>query len=823
MAGIIAKDQHSGRDRGRLAGPPGAHGTRFLAVFALLLGAIGVLAPGAKATQHRLAPLPDRAVRTAGTPLPPTVFAARLWRPGVLTDGGWLKPARVPAVQPAATGSGWRVQPTPDPVVWRNGLLTASSCAGPRACTAVGGYENGAGTEVTLAEIRSGASWRLRVTPNPAGAIWSRLFGVSCTSADACTAAGYYLSRAGQARTLAEFWNGTRWRIRATPNPAANRGSGFFAISCTSARACTAVGDYTSSTGAPVLLAERWNGRNWRLQAIRGPAGATASGLFGVSCVSASACTAAGAYDNGAGVTRTLAERWNGSRWRVQVTPNPAGSAGSGFSAVSCGSAGACTAAGSYGTRSGISVLLAGAWNGKTWRLQATPSPAGSLGSELLAVSCSSPRACTAAGSYVGRARKGLTLAERWNGSRWRVQHTPGPAGSAGSGFSAVSCGSAASCVTAGSYFTAVAGPLTLAGTWNGRNWRIQPTRSPRGAAVFSDLSALSCPSAGDCTAVGTSTNSAGLGVTLAERWNGIRWGIQKTPDPAGSLSAALVGVSCTSPRSCTAVGDYFSGGRDRNLAEHWNGTSWSIQRTPNPPGAAESDMSGVSCTSPSACAAVGFYSGKGGSSKAFTEIWDGTRWRLEPAPSPAARGHLFGVSCTSKSACVAVGDFGSETWNGSAWSFHAIFVPAGSQGVQLSGVSCTSALTCTAVGSYFSSTAGPLTLAETWNGVHWRMQVTPNPVGAERSELSGVSCTSASACTAVGDHATSDFTPPVGFAESWNGTSWSLQTTPAPAGTVSSVLFGVSCVSPDACTAVGYRFGVSGIQLTLAVTTAGR
>ncbi len=76
--------------------------------------------------------------------------------------------------------------------------------------------------------------------------------------------------------------------------------------------------------------------------------------------------------------------------------------------------------------------------------------------------------------------------------------------------------------------------------------------------------------------------------------------------------------------------------------------------------------------------------------------------------------------------------------------------VPAPPNG-QLSGVSCTSTSACAAVGSYADSTGNIVTLAEQWNGTSWQVQSTPNPAGATTSILNGVSCTSATSCTAVG------------------------------------------------------------------------
>jgi hypothetical protein len=49
-------------------------------------------------------------------------------------------------------------------------------------------------------------------------------------------------------------------------------------------------------------------------------------------------------------------------------------------------------------------------------------------------------------------------------------------------------------------------------------------------------------------------------------------------------LNASLSDVSCTSPSNCMAVGD-FVGGLDNMpaLAETWNGTHWTIVKTPHP------------------------------------------------------------------------------------------------------------------------------------------------------------------------------------------------------------------------------------------------
>ena len=69
-------------------------------------------------------------------------------------------------------------------------------------------------------------------------------------------------------------------------------------------------------------------------------------------------------------------------------------------------------------------------WNGTSWKLQSTPSPAGAKDAELNGVWCASASACTAVGDYYTSVTR-TTLAERWNGTSWAIQGTPTPAAAA--------------------------------------------------------------------------------------------------------------------------------------------------------------------------------------------------------------------------------------------------------------------------------------------------------------------------------------------------------------------------------------------------------
>ncbi len=353
--------------------------------------------------------------------------------------------------------------------------------------------------------------------------------------------------------------------------------------------------------------------------------------------------------------------------------------------------------------------------------------------------------------------------------------------------------------------------------TASARTWTTQATPNQPGAGI-NDLGSVSCTSPSACTAVGTyaDTLSSPIGA-LAERWNGQTWGLQAPAKPKGATATELFGVSCAAANACTAVGVVAYKTHSGILAEAWNGKSWRVQATPRIKGVTAGALYSVSCTSASACTAVGQYQG------AVAERWNGKTWSIQAIPHPAKLTWFFGVSCSTARACTAVGYQNSGTgdakpfaegWNGTSWHVQTVPLPKGAPGGAFSAVSCTTPSACTATGTSFGDT-GP-TLAERWNGTSWRIQPTPNPPGYQASgsqvTLKGVSCTSATACTATGDYSMGLSTPAF-FAEAWNGTNWKLQTTPDLEGG----LAGVSCVRAI-CTAVGAYRAPAG-QLTLAIT----
>jgi hypothetical protein len=350
--------------------------------------------------------------------------------------------------------------------------------------------------------------------------------------------------------------------------------------------------------------------------------------------------------------------------------------------------------------------------------------------------------------------------------------------------------------------------PTPLAEAWDGASWSIEKTPAP---ATFTQtsLSGVACPTAADCFGVGSSGIDASFG-TLTEHWDGSSWSIQRTPANPG-VGDYLGGVACTSAMACTAVGGVFTSHGGRTLAERWNGTSWSVQRTPSEPPPEDSFLVAVSCASAGSCVSVG--DAGGSPAVPMAEVWNGTSWsiRTPVADGPGDSG-LAGVSCTSASNCIAVGAGDNtpagllplaERWDGTSWSVQPLPVPASAVRSDLNSVSCASASACIAVGSYQDSSGTGFPLAETWDGTSWSIQPVSGPAGSTNASLSAVSCTSPRACMAVGGYSASSGATAL-MAEVWDGTSWSVQLAATPKDAPSSFLAGVACGSPGVCTAVG-------------------
>jgi hypothetical protein len=365
-------------------------------------------------------------------------------------------------------------------------------------------------------------------------------------------------------------------------------------VYCTASTNCWAVGFQREDMHATLNRVLHWNGHHWSRVTTPNPAGSASddeSKLAAVRCLTARNCWAVGdTYHND--TERNQALHWNGKRWSVVSTPNPGGSKPgllSDLADVTCVTSANCWAVGEFGNDSGgkkLNQVLH--WNGRRWSQVRVVNPGGTKSGDrngLLAVRCGSARNCNAVGYYGKNVAPQRNEVLHWNGTRWSRASAPNPAGtgsSAANDLLALACGSGTNCWAAGYASNGMTHNQML--HWNGRSWTkaTVPNPSANTPLVDNELRAATCSSTRNCWAVG---QQAILGSTAimneALHWNGTHWSLVKTPNPGGTASAnyvsRLLSVRCTSASSCWAVGEQSTGSVFHQEILFWNGGKWSV------------------------------------------------------------------------------------------------------------------------------------------------------------------------------------------------------------------------------------------------------
>jgi hypothetical protein len=596
------------------------------------------------------------------------------------------------------------------------------------------------------------------------------------------------------------------WAVAASPSPPGLMANQLNAVSCAAAGDCVAVGYSATSSGASALIETLGTG-GWALATAPQVPGSYVDELQGVSCPSASSCVAVGYYQLKGGSEQTLVETLANGTWAVATSPNQ-GTGNNQLDGVSCPQTGACVAVGSYESGT-TSRALAEELYGGSW-VSTTAPDAGSGGNVLKGVACPSVGACVAVG-YDNDAGTDRALAEELSGGAWSVA----PAQDVGGGLNqltSVACASSTFCTSVGTFRTAAGIYQNLIETQGAGGWA-PLAHSPDANFSNNELAAVSCSSPASCIAVGH-YNSKGVEQSLSVELVHGSWTVVPGLDK-GTSTNALAGVACAPAASqCAAVG-YFNdligtGYTDvapQALAEAWSGSSWAMVSAADAL-APDISVNDVSCSSSTACTAVGSYVGGTGARQVFIEDLANGAWAVVPGAEPSATGnYLDGVSCPTATSCVAVGYYATaktdqalvESLSGGAWSAS----PSPDEGSgynQLNGVSCPTAASCVAVG-FYSSPSGPRVLIETLANGSWKL--TPAPaLAASSSYLESVSCPSSSMCVAVGYYYNGRARRTL--VESLANGAWSVDSS-ADVGPADNLLDSVSCWSPTACAATGY------------------
>ncbi len=330
-------------------------------------------------------------------------------------------------------GTSWSLDSFPEPAGSSQEFLSGVSCADTSNCLAVGAYLAGNVTG-PLVERASGTTWSTVTALVPPGDDDASLIDVACTSATSCVAVGDAAVGNGIV-PVAERWNGTAFSLDTLPPVTADL-AGLFGIACASASDCSAVGGTLSvQSGQPVPapLREHWNGSSWSIAS--GPASTPLSEVDDVACPSATVCFGVG--------DSALVERWNGTTW--SLSPLDAHSSQSQLVDVACINTRQCFAVGLYSNDAGPQILVERS-SGPHWQIDSAPNLAGATNAALIAVDCVNRHDCTAVGGAGDAAGPRVSLIEHWDGTSWSVVPSPSPAGAEFVELLDVSCSTASSC-----------------------------------------------------------------------------------------------------------------------------------------------------------------------------------------------------------------------------------------------------------------------------------------------------------------------------------------------------------------------------------------
>ncbi|MBV9103788.1 MAG: hypothetical protein JO060_09355 [Candidatus Eremiobacteraeota bacterium] len=333
-------------------------------------------------------------------------------------------------------------------------------------------------------------------------------------------------------------------------------------------------------------------------------------------------------------------------------------------------------------------------------------------------------------------------------------------------------------------------------------------------------LNAIAADSSSDVWAVGSLASSSQLtSKALFEHFDGTRWqsGLAVT---VPNTETVLTGASALAANDVWAVGTFNQPEIQFGaITEHWNGKAWSLIQpvAPVQPG----DPNFFAFTAVVAVAsndvwAVGYsHTGTRPGTLSLAEHWDGTQWSIIPTPNVGnpPHGGFGGVAAGGTNDVWAVGSAAgpplSEHWDGKQWTVVPMPSPPGSPvAVDLKGATEIASNDVWAVGTV----NGLAAITYHWDGRTWKIISSPNVQGA-RNGLVAVSHFSSSDVWAAGSVQGSDTRTLV---EHWNGAAWSIQTTPNPSSPnrqIDDTLAGILALAPQNVIAVGRAFPTSLVE----------
>lgn len=317
----------------------------------------------------------------------------------------------------------------------------------------------------------------------------------------------------------------------------------------------------------------------------------------------------------------------------------------------------------------------------------------------------------------------------------------------------------------------------------------------------------------------------------------------------ANPAVAELLGVACPPRGGCWGVGDYqIAGEKTRPMVVERSSGRWQVAVPIALPSVADptgfASLSAISCTSSRSCVAVGTYSSRSvgptsGSEEPMAVLEVSGHWGRALAivpPSDALRGIVgsgsaTAVECVGSDTCTILGTYANRSnvqrefratevtkapegalSRATALPFRELTgLYAGAQSISLEGLACTSLGNCISVGSVSTGDgSNSVAVTESEERGRWTPETVaplPSNVTAKTSNswLYGVACPQAVTCIATGTVQYSAKNDDTGaLIEALSGQTWTWHSAPPSPRGHSILLDAVSCATRLLCSAVG-------------------
>jgi hypothetical protein len=383
-----------------------------------------------------------------------------------------------------------------------------------------------------------------------------------------------------------------------------------------------------------------------------------------VSCGSPGNCGAVGSYESQQTGDRAFVVNEVDGTWGKAKPVPVSGDQYYVFAAISCPSAGNCSAVGEDKETGAAFVMdeTAGAWG----------KPKEMATGDLEAVSCTQAGDCVAGGA-LGYGQQAFSVTES-NNTWGKPRAVPGSL-DVDAAITSISCPTVGNCAAGGNYDAQPAGPLPgvgypfvvneTDGTWGSAMRLKGPFDYTNSDDEVDTVTSISCSSPGNCSAGGFYGAYDGFQQAFVVTESDGAWG--SAHETAGSLDVGTRGylesISCPTDGNCAATGTYLDKSADWQafVVDEVDG-SWQpaqeIAKSLNVGGYAW--MSSVSCPSAGNCSAAGYYANEaqGFVGLVVTEV-DGS-WRsgqaIATSPIADAEAEVNSISCPAVGSCAAGG-----------------------------------------------------------------------------------------------------------------------------------------------------------------------